>query len=91
MPEVNHLEPSPLDKLHIQRMGHAQFALFLDLLKLDIPAVDSVLARWNITLLPFRRVGIEYAPGSKQILERELAAEKRALKGKPKPNKKAKR
>lgn len=69
-----------LDEIHRRRMGHAQYGLFLDLLSLDIPVVDAVLADWGITLLPFRRVGIEYASGRKQILEAELKAAKKPKK-----------
>jgi hypothetical protein len=79
MPLVNHQNPTDLDRIHIQRMGHAHFALFLELLAIDSPEVDRVLGEWNITLLPYRRVGIEYPSYAKQILENELIAEKNRL------------
>ena len=79
MPLVDQLNPSDLDRIHLRRMAHAHFALFLDLLSLDIPAVDEVLAKRSINLLPYRRVGIDYADGDKQILVKELLLEKARL------------
>jgi hypothetical protein len=93
MPDVDALNPTDLDRIHIRRMNHANFALFLDLLRLDIPEVDGVLAHWGITLLPHRRVGIEYGPGEKQTLEKELIAanKAKAAAARPKKKKKAKK
>lgn len=68
---VNRMNPSELDKIHIQRMDHAFRQLVLELLDIGDPTVNYVLRRWGI--VPFDKcVGIEYPQTAKQILEKEL-------------------
>lgn len=79
MPDVNVVNPSKLDQIHIRRMLHAFAQVLGRLLLLEEPAVQMLLAAYQITLLPGPRIGIEYPDGVKQILSLELQQEKAAI------------
>ena len=74
-------------------MLHAFYLMNLELRCLQIDRVDDVLDSFSISLLPGKRVGLEYPASKKQILELDLNFEKMRLAelSKPKPKiKKAK-
>lgn len=68
-----------LDKIHFERMNDAFAKFIFDLFQLRDVRVNHILNRWNITLLPGLRTGIEYADGAKQILEVDLRETKAQL------------
>lgn len=76
MPSVNVLNPSDLDRIHIQRMEHARYELIKELIDLDDRTVNALLSRFSICLLPGRRVAIDYPSDIRQVLTDELIAEK---------------
>ena len=72
---------SKLDGIHFARMNHAFAKMIFELSELRNGAVNRVLNRWGIAILPGGGpcVGIEYPSDVQQVLEKELLAEKARL------------
>ena len=76
MPNVDIDRAGKLDKIHTKRILHAVAQVVLHLIRLEDERVDNILNNYSIALMPGPVVGIEYAPGVRQILSDELVAEK---------------